>query len=545
MTRKLNFTTLVECTQAVIFARVSSKKQEEEGVSLDVQMKTITDYCKDKNLKIIKEFNISESSTKGERKQYLEMLEFVKSCKGKVAIVVNFVDRLQRNPDDTGALNELRRQDKIEIHFLNEKLVLNKDSSGMDLIFWNMHVLMAYSPIVNMIGKVKDSMDHNWSKGLLQGLAPTGYLNTKNDEGNKWVDIDPIRGPLVKRLFEEAATGLHTLQSLHELAKEMGLTTYMKKKNQNRKIISRAGIGGLLKNPFYYGVMRIKGQEVEHVYEPLIDKTLFDMVGEAIKGKTKVKFKLGYKGIPYTFRGIVKCGTCGGTITSETHKTSTGNEFTYLKCNHYKGPCNQSSVREDELLAQLDEEVFSNINISENMLKLIKSGVRDYLLKEANANKTVKKNILTKITELKKKETMLFDWCYSNNIKKEIYDTKLAELKAEQAKLEETAEKYSDINNEVSETIENVLEIAANAPILMKSSIIAEKRALLKLVLSNTELHGSSLCFTMQKPFDKLLLSKGFKTWLGWLDSNQRMPIPKTGALPLGDTPRMSSGICL
>lgn len=29
-----------------------------------------------------------------------------------------------------------------------------------------------------------------------------------------------------------------------------------------------------------------------------------------------------------------------------------------------------------------------------------------------------------------------------------------------------------------------------------------------------------------------------FELWLGWLDSNQRMPIPKTGALPLGDTPR-------
>ncbi len=25
--------------------------------------------------------------------------------------------------------------------------------------------------------------------------------------------------------------------------------------------------------------------------------------------------------------------------------------------------------------------------------------------------------------------------------------------------------------------------------------------------------------------------------WLGWQDSNLRMPVPKTGALPLGDTP--------
>ena len=26
-------------------------------------------------------------------------------------------------------------------------------------------------------------------------------------------------------------------------------------------------------------------------------------------------------------------------------------------------------------------------------------------------------------------------------------------------------------------------------------------------------------------------------TWLGWRDSNPRMPVPKTGALPLGDIP--------
>lgn len=27
------------------------------------------------------------------------------------------------------------------------------------------------------------------------------------------------------------------------------------------------------------------------------------------------------------------------------------------------------------------------------------------------------------------------------------------------------------------------------------------------------------------------------ENWLGWQDSNLRMPIPKTGALPLGYTP--------
>lgn len=537
MSRALTYSTSKPCTQAVIFARVSSDKQEREGVSLDVQMDTITDYCKNKNLKIIKEFNISESSTKGERTQYFEMLDFVQSQKNKTAIVVNFVDRLQRNPDDTGLLNSLRREDKIEIHFIKENLILHKDSSGMDLIFWNMYVLMAYSPIVNMVDKVKSSLDLNWSKGLWQGLAPCGYLNTKNDNDDKWVDIDPVRGPMVKRLFEEAATGLHTMQSLENLAKEMGLTSYMKKKGQPRKIIGRSGIHALLKNPFYYGVMRVKGNYIPHAYEPLIDKPLFDVVQAILSNNAKVQFKLGYKGIPYTFRGLVKCGTCDGAMTSETHKTSSGNYHTYLKCNHRKGPCNQGSVREDILLDQLNEEVFSHIKVSETMLKNIKLCVRDALLKESKINKDTKKTLNTRITELKKKEAMLFDWCYSNNIAKEIYDDKLAVLKQEQEQLQQMADKYDEIGDDVAETIENILDIAANVPLVMKSSIIEEKRALLNLILSNATINGSSLCFSLKKPFDRLLISKGCTTWLGWLDSNQRMPIPKTGALPLGDTP--------
>ena len=64
------------------------KKQKDKGVSLDVQMETITKYCQDKGLKIIKDFSIDESSTKGERKQYHECLTLLKAVLVKVAIVV-------------------------------------------------------------------------------------------------------------------------------------------------------------------------------------------------------------------------------------------------------------------------------------------------------------------------------------------------------------------------------------------------------------------------------------------------------------------------
>lgn len=45
-------------TKAIIFARVSSKEQE-EGHSLEAQIERLREYCKRKNLTILKEFSIA------------------------------------------------------------------------------------------------------------------------------------------------------------------------------------------------------------------------------------------------------------------------------------------------------------------------------------------------------------------------------------------------------------------------------------------------------------------------------------------------------
>lgn len=66
------------CKDAVVFARVSSQEQE-LGASIDAQLKSVFDYCEQKNLNIVKKFVLTESSTRGDRKQYHEMLDFVKS----------------------------------------------------------------------------------------------------------------------------------------------------------------------------------------------------------------------------------------------------------------------------------------------------------------------------------------------------------------------------------------------------------------------------------------------------------------------------------
>lgn len=505
------------CKDAVVFARVSSQEQE-LGASIDAQLKSVFDYCEQKNLNIVKKFVLTESSTRGDRKQYHEMLDFVKSYKDKIAIVVNCVDRLQRSYKDTPALEEMRKSGKIEVHFLKENLILHKDSTGMEIMFWNMSVLMANSYILSLADNVKRSLNFNWNQGKWQGFAPIGYKNVRGADSKADIIIDEERAPIIKRLFEEYAKGTHSLKSLLEIAKKYGLKSCRKNASD---VISRAHLQNILTNPFYYGEMCVKGKLMPHIYTPIISKELFDAVQLVMHGKQKNEFRITSKELPFMFRGIIRCATCGGMITSEQHTTKKGTVHTYLKCNHNKGECHQGLVRESDLIEQLNEQIFDKINIDESFVKDLQEGVKKYLTEEAGIDSIAQKNAKIRLTNLRNKKSRLFDLFLENGCDKQTYEAKVLEIDQEIRLLEE---KHNSLNKKVEDIkkmVENFGFVISNIKNIMNGSIISKKREVLKLILSNAVLKGKSICFDLKKPFDQLLFAKGCKLWLGQLDSNQ------------------------
>lgn len=98
--------------KAVIFARVSTLEQEQDGHSIDAQINKLREYCARHDLEIIKEFEVVESSTKGERPEFYKMIDFVKKQKTTIAVVCDKVDRLQRSFTELPILDKLRRDNK-------------------------------------------------------------------------------------------------------------------------------------------------------------------------------------------------------------------------------------------------------------------------------------------------------------------------------------------------------------------------------------------------------------------------------------------------
>ena len=130
--------------KTVLFARVSSKEQEQEGYSLPAQEKLLTEYAERKNLEITKSFSISESASgRYQRKTFNEMLEYVTKNKIKV-IVCEKVDRLTRNLKDAVSINEWIQEDpERQVHFVKENCVLSKESKSNEKFIWNIKVSVA------------------------------------------------------------------------------------------------------------------------------------------------------------------------------------------------------------------------------------------------------------------------------------------------------------------------------------------------------------------------------------------------------------------
>src|SRR5262245_31263094 len=196
--------------KAIILARVSTKEQE-EGHSIAAQRQRLLDYCARKRLDVIKICEIVESSTRGERKEFMAMLDFAKAQRELVAIVADAVDRFQRSFKESVLVDELRREGVVELHFCREAMVIDKGASSSDILRWDFSVMGAKAYVLNLSENVKRSLEYKRRNGEWGGKAPLGYLNQRDVNNKSTLIHDPERAFLVRMLFEEYAKGFFSI----------------------------------------------------------------------------------------------------------------------------------------------------------------------------------------------------------------------------------------------------------------------------------------------------------------------------------------------
>ena len=333
--------------------------------------------------------------------------------------------------------------------------------------------------------------------GEYVSMAPLGYLNKRNENGRGMIVLDPDRAPLVKKLFEEYATGQHTLSEMLAKAEKWGLRNRIR----GNKPICKSHLHNIFNNPFYYGVMKVKDQLYPHCYEPLIHKELFEQCQAVLKGWHKKPFQ--YAGKEFVFRGLITCATTGRVVTASeqkrTYKNGEKASWTYLRCWNPENPEKLVWVREEKVLAQV-EEVFRSLQVLPDKLEYITRYVRD-------TDKIERAFLRRQMADLKKDYTSvqnrldgLMDLLLDGTIDKQEFERMAA---------------HEEGDDRFKESLIALLNLSAGAWEHFKSSTTEQKRRLVGFLFANLELKGTSLCYSLKEPFCWFEKCSNLKQWSG------------------------------
>ena len=487
----------------VIYARVSSKEQEQEGFSIPAQLKLLKDYARKNDLNIVKEFVDVETAKQAGRTNFNEMVSFLGNGSGIRTVLCEKTDRLYRNFRDYVTIDDL----DLEIHLVKESEVISRDSKSHQKFIHGIKVLMAKNYIDNLSEETKKGMLQKAEQGLFPSFAPLGYLN--NSE-TKRIKPDEGRSPIVQKIFRLYATGSYSLSKIVKMAYEEGL------RSKNGKKVGKSAIEAILKNPIYYGDFRWDGRLYKGTHGPIITKDLFDAVQEAFSSHNRPKQTKH----DFAFTGLITCAKCGCAITAEVKK----GKYIYYHCTQFKGKCGNGYIRE-EALAEKFAEIVKSVQIDEEILEWVREALLVSHKDEKEYHDKQIANLQTQYSRLQKRIDKIYVDKLDGVINEEFYQEKAEDWREEQRQTLDTIERHQNAQSYYFSQGIHILELAQKAYSLYLRQKPTEQRKLLNFLLSNCTLDGVSLYPTYNKPFDLLAKYNQNENWRPWQDSNLRHPV--------------------
>lgn len=475
--------------KAVILTRVSTKEQE-EGHSLPAQNTRLLGYCKRKGFDVVKSFQIIESSTKGKRKEFMQMIDFCKKQKEKIAIVADAVDRVQRSFKESVMLDDLIRQEKIELHFYRENMVIGKNASSSDIMRWDFSVMGAKSYVLQLAENVKRSLDYKFKNGECVGYTPLGYENYRDEHGKSSVRLKEPEATKVKKLFELYSLGGTSLCQLKRHADAIGL------RSKYGNDVKKSSIQYMIDNPFYYGELVVCGKRSTHIYPRLISKELWDKCQKIRKGSNKKPYKMAE--LPFVYRGMFVCKNSGRICTNEIKKK----KFNYVVC--YKQDGKRMYISEQDITDQI-VYILNDITIPDDILVSLKDHLKNSKKAEVEYRNREIADIQAQITKANNRLDKLFNMRLDDEIDKETYETKRCEIQVSIDRYKTQLNAHGKADDKFNDTLISLFEIASRSGDLFeRSNNIETKQMLMRFVFDKLYLHEGSVHYKLRFPFSEL-----------------------------------------
>lgn len=310
---------------AVIYARYSSQKQNDE--SIEQQVEVCSEFAKQNGYTILHVY--ADRATTGrndKREQFQRMIS--DSALGQFGTVIAYKsNRMNREMRDALRYEFELYKNGVSIIFARE--YFDNTASGRFMRRNMMNINQFYSE--NLSEDVKRGMSKNAEEQKAQSRALFGY----KIENGQFV-VDEERADIVRKIFKLYGEGKRVAEVFEEVKTA---------RRRNGKSLCVHSIRNILVNPAYYGFYSWDGV-VYKDFPAIITKEQFDRAEEVRKMNVNIPQRHKAKEV-YVLSGKLMCCDCEENYVGFSGTSRNGTLHKYYKCKNKT--CPHRYIRKDKL----------------------------------------------------------------------------------------------------------------------------------------------------------------------------------------------------
>lgn len=358
---------------AVIYARVSTVRQADEGISIDSQIEQGRHCAAELQADVVKVFRDDGISGRtANRPAFQSAIRFCADNGIDFFIIWN-TSRFARNKLDAASHKKLLEEVGTKVVYVSVNIDNETDEGWFSESIFEI-IDEHYSRQISrdtQRSMLKNARDGFWNGGR----PPYGYQAIPVGQRKRLVIRDE-EAVVVQEMFRMFFAGLGC-KSIAMNLNDRGLHY------RNGQTWSKAHVAAVLKNPSYAGLTifnrrdRNKGERPES--EWIMTKSHTALISEEDADRARSIFKQRApereKGSPHSsfvFTGLLRCGECGSAMQTES-ATGRSKVYHYYNCsqNQKKGGCRPRRIAAAEFDRWMMDIIIDNILTTERMREVV------------------------------------------------------------------------------------------------------------------------------------------------------------------------------
>lgn len=475
-------------TKAIIYCRVSSKKQINEGNGLESQESICKNWAIQKGYEIVNIYSepgISGKDIKN-RPEIQKMLKFLKTAKEKYTVIAYDTDRISRNTADfTNILNDLYSKGHC-IEIPNNKIIDYTTPEGK--LVSTIKAATGQFEREKILERSKDNMRAKLKEGYWILKPPIGYFldTNKTSQSNRHLLPDEPKATIIQSaLTKFASAELDTQKDVADfLVQQFAQHNLPIPKNimdMVKRILTEKKYTGYYSYPMW-DIPEIKG----HI-TPIIDLRTFYIIQTRLKQKNRLNNKTYNKNDEeFPLRGILVCPYCGKKLTGSHTKSR---KYPYYQCQNKDCP-NRKKVNISPKIVHKDfSELLTSISVRSQALELIKQNALRLYNNQIEYKKNILKQKKEEIVKINEQiQTIIQNTFSTKNLDSQtrsIIMQQIQKLNEQKSKmeLEYSIEKKDDMP--FDQALAAVLYFVTDLADIWSKATLQEKRTILSIVFTD------------------------------------------------------------